>query len=274
MRRILGICALVGVLFVGFFVVAPSCQIDSQTISSTNQTKNQKTQRYICTTFGTLFVRKLFDVANRRDKEITALSTLAIALFTIILAVASGLQYCAIMASIRESRRIAAVQARFTKKSLDLAREEFISTHRPKIIVYGVDFGGSPNEDEKPIPVTFRYVNSGVSTAYVTEIGSRVIHLVNKPNLPNDVQFRLAQIPFPIEVKSGMHGFGITIDKMTPWSPRALNALVGKESVVCVGYLVYEDDNGTKRQTGFCREYDPASKRWKPVKDDDYEYSY
>jgi hypothetical protein len=174
------------------------------------------------------------------------------------------------MASIRESRRIAAVQARLTKSSLDIAREEFISTHRPKIIVYGVDFGGSPNVAESQIPVTFRYVNSGVSTAYVTQIGSRVLKLVNKLTLPNDVQFRLAEIPFPVEVKSGMHGFGITIDKMAPYSPRALT----KEWVVCVGYLVYEDDNGTKRQTGFCREYDHASKRWKPVKDDDYEYSY
>jgi hypothetical protein len=274
MRRTLGTCALIGVLLVGFFVVAPSCQIENQSEDKTKITNTDKPNQYKCPAFGTLFFSKVFDIAHGRDKEITALSTLAIALFTIILAVASGAQFCAVMASIREARRSAIIQTQLTRKSLDLAREEFISTHRPKIIVYGVDFGGSSNEDERPIPVTFRYVNSGVSTAYVTEIGSRVLHLVNKVALPNDVQFRLAQIPFPIEVKSGMHGFGITIDKMTPWSPRALNALVGKESVVCVGYLVYEDDNGTKRQTGFCREYDPSSKRWKSVKDDDYEYSY
>jgi hypothetical protein len=198
---------------------------------------------------------RLASIANQWGVLITAFATVAIGYFTYTLFITS------------------ATQAQLTRESIDLARQEFISTHRPKIIVYGVDFGGTPNDSEQEIPVTFRYVNSGVATAYVTQIGTRVIHLF-KSTLPNDVQFRIAQLPYPIEVKSGMHAFAITVDTMPSTSPNLLKALEGVEKVVCVGYLVYEDDNGTKRQTGFCRAYDRSSNRWQPMNDDDYEYSY
>src|SRR5258708_3940273 len=111
MRRTLGVCALIGALLIGFFVVAPSCQIKNQSIEKTKNTETRKSNQYECPSFGTLLLRKTFNIAQTRDKEITALSTLAIALFTIILAVASGLQYCAVMASIREARRGAIKQA-------------------------------------------------------------------------------------------------------------------------------------------------------------------
>jgi len=48
---------------------------------------------------------------------VTAVATIAIALFTIVLA------------------RVTGQQARLTRQSIDLARAEFVSTHRPRIIV-------------------------------------------------------------------------------------------------------------------------------------------
>src|SRR6266403_1778265 len=50
------------------------------------------------------------------------------------------------------------------EKQFSLARQEFISTHRPKITVYSLAFAGSM-ADTKPIPISFRYVNSGDSDA-------------------------------------------------------------------------------------------------------------
>jgi hypothetical protein len=156
-------------------------------------------------------------------------------------------------------------------QQFELARQEFISSHRPKIIVWGFEFGGDAAGDE-PIPVTFRYVNSGDSVALVTEFGSSVFRL-SEPVIPTSLQFRHQEIEPPIEVESGMHGFRLTKDTISPAEIIAAGAWPG-DKIVCVGYVLYRDRNGTRRQVGFCREFNSVTGRWDTLKDDEYEYSY
>ncbi len=40
-----------------------------------------------------------------------------------------------------------------------------------------------------------------------------------------------------------------------------------------MGYLLYRDDNGLKRKTGFCALYLPDTKRFQRISDPDYEYA-
>ena len=40
------------------------------------------------------------------------------------------------------------------------------------------------------------------------------------------------------------------------------------------GYIDYLDNIGTKRRTAFCRQYNPTTRRFTAIDDDDYEYSY
>jgi hypothetical protein len=80
----------------------------------------------------------------------TALATVVIASFTVVLALVT--------------RR----QARLTREALKLARDEFISTHRPKIIVRTFEYCG---DGGGRIGAAIRYVNAGDTVATITEIG-------------------------------------------------------------------------------------------------------
>jgi hypothetical protein len=93
---------------------------------------------------------------DENNPTITALATVAIAAFTIVLAIVTNRQ------------------ARFTRESIELARDEFNATHRPRITVRGFQTltGGLADED---VSVIFLYVNTGDSDAIVTEIGTKII---------------------------------------------------------------------------------------------------
>jgi hypothetical protein len=124
---------------------------------------------YYCA--GYKFVWTLGRTVQRYNGAITAFATAIIGAFTIVLAYVTNRQ------------------AKLTRESIDLAREELVSTHRPKIVVYGLGFvGDSPNADsdsEEPIRVSFRFVNSGDTPAKITMIGTKLIHLF-KTTMPSD----------------------------------------------------------------------------------------
>ena len=185
------------------------------------------------------------------SSTITAIATAAIGYFTYTLYTTS------------------AEQSRLTRESIELARQEFVATHRPKIIVYGMEV--SLPGDDKPRHVHFRYVNAGDTDASVTSIESHIHYskgMVVRAGL--ELQ-RHDVIEQPILVRSGANGFAITPD-----GAGFINLVrSGKDGVVfCVGVIVYRDSNGIERRTGFCRWFDGQSERWKKLEDDDYEYSY
>jgi hypothetical protein len=159
-----------------------------------------------------------------------------------------------------------------TKESVDLARQEFVSTHRPRIIVYGLAFGGRFSEN-KPIPISFRYVNAGDSDAQVTGFGSHIFSL-SETMMPAEIRFTHQEISPPIDCPSGKHGTRLTPDTIHPDIVIAADVMDDPEKIVCVGYVLYRDGNGTRRQTGFCRQFDLSAGRWIKMQDDEYEYSY
>jgi len=197
----------------------------------------------------------IVDFLEKYNGAVTAVATAFIAAFTIILA------------------RVTGKQARLTREAIDLARQEFISTHRPRITIYSLAFGGSM-ADANPVPISFRYVNSGDSDAKITGVGSRIFHLRAGDMLPGEIQFKHEEITPPIDVPSGMHCIKLTLDTMRPATVLAAGAKSDTEKIVCVGHVFYRDGNGTRRQSGFCREFDLATGRWIKMQDDEYEYSY
>jgi hypothetical protein len=195
-------------------------------------------------------------------EDSTGFFTLWTALFTATLAISTFLLW-------RSTRDLSEAGL----EQLRLAREEFISSHRPKISVYGFNLGGDIDGDT-PIPVTFRYVNIGDTNAHVIGFGSYISrHDINIP-LPGDVVFEHQEIVPPIEVPSGKHGFRLTSAKLDPSQLVTLGEICDNDRLICVGYIIYKDGRGVSRQTGFCRRYDIGAGRWIAVKDDEYEYSY
>jgi hypothetical protein len=99
------------------------------------------------------------------------------------------------------------------------------------------------------------------------------MHL-SEPAIPAGLQFRHQEIDPPIEVESGMHGFRLTPDTINPVEIVTFGTVADTDNLVCVGYILYRDRNGTRRQVGFCRHYDFNTGRWVILSDNEYEYSY
>jgi hypothetical protein len=159
---------------------------------------------------------------------------------------------------------------RATKDAVDLARQEFTATHRPKIIVHGMEVK-LPGDERRH--VHFRYVNAGDTDAFITSIVSRILWTA-KSMVPADIEFsRHDVIKEPILVPSGKNGFAITPDGVD-FVTLVRSGRGGHDTAFCVGVVVYRDTNDIERRTGFCRRYDSERERWLKVEDEDYEYAY
>jgi hypothetical protein len=206
-------------------------------------------QQYRCASYE--IATSIFALLEQHNALITAIATVLIGYFTYTLYTTS------------------AEQSLLTRESIEFARQEFVATHRPKIIVYGMEV--SLPGDDKPRHVHFRYVNAGDTDASVTSIESH-IHYSKGMVVRAGLELRRHDvIKQPILVRSGANGVAITPD-----GAGFINLVrSGKEGVVfCVGVIVYRDSNSIERRTGFCRWFDGKSERWKKLEDDDYEYSY
>jgi hypothetical protein len=155
-----------------------------------------------------------------------------------------------------------------------LTRKIFVATHRPKVIVHGLEH--ATDSDVKPrIGVQLHYVNIGDTAAKVVEIGSKIIPAAGVPKPGIDIpaqrlrkrwlgggEFR----EFPIY--SDMTDHELIVEHMR--EVRDFPAV----QLFCVGYILYEDMDGRSRKTGFCRRYDADTRTWAKVESPYYEYAY
>jgi hypothetical protein len=193
-----------------------------------------------------------------RADNLTAVSTLVIAVFTIALAFATYFQY------------------RLTRKAIDLARQEFVASHRPRIILKDVHL----TADE----VHYMLVNVGDTDATIVEswilaefiehgnrlrplrspghddLGRLVIAAGESRDLtyllPGEISFA---IKFPDSRKIAIEG-----------KP----AVFGERYFV--GVIVYEDGLRVRRRSVFRRKWDDASLtfiRLTPEQERDHEYA-
>lgn len=149
-------------------------------------------------------------------------------------------------------------------------RRQFDATHRPLIVVRV----GIRNIHLQSTPVEVRCVaaNSGATDARIVQTACVILNtdyvlpgaLNMVPIVPTDEQSTIApgsafrwdahsESIFPAEF-DGYERMG--------WR------------IFCVGFVVYLDKNGARRQMGFCRVYNRKTQRFDPTNDPDYEYSY
>jgi hypothetical protein len=159
-----------------------------------------------------------------------------------------------------------------TKEAASVANKEFISTHRPRIVLHSIKFGSAEDMDD-PVPIEFRYVNIGDTKGHVTEIGTRLIY-TKKDMVESDLDFKVDKIIPPMEIESGAFGFRLTAEKNDFGLDAAMHVRADPVKLFCIAYIVYRDDMETIRQMGFCRQYNPETHRWIYVNDSEYEYSY
>jgi hypothetical protein len=197
---------------------------------------------------------------NENNGAVTAVATLAIAGFTLILWLATS------------------QQARLTGDTIALAREEFLTSHRPLLIVHSarvLEADQSKSPDDQPLRVEFGVINAGTSagTATGSAVYLDVLYPIDRPYLPRLPRNDLI-LPRPYEVG--------TTDTITVETDRyGYGMFIGNRDKIpyLSGWIVYEDRRGHARTTYFCRQFDrfPGSNidgRFVPVDDPDCEKTY
>lgn len=154
--------------------------------------------------------------------------------------------------------------------SADLARKEFLVTHRPKITIRSCKPNmGNMGPDHK-VTCTFLYQNEGESKAYILEIGTRVFRS-EKPwtSMDRAIQFGDPD-KTPVVVQSGE-------DRTYETPVRALDVdQWGDDSWWFAGYIKYSDraEGGTIRKMGFLRRWKALTRDWVKYPSDEHEYNY
>jgi hypothetical protein len=198
----------------------------------------------------------------------TAVATVVIAAFTIVLAVGGS------------------IQAWLTRQAISLAREEFISGQRPKIVIRQIVIWQSTVQktisDGEFVPFIaderfcghLDLANIGATTATV-EFFCGIFHCRESP-LPMVPPYNKLEIdrqdPLVIlkagerRTLGGLYGTPLTMDIVFRIS-------IGTARLYAMGWVRYTDDRKVARETRFCRLWDRFEHRFRSIDDPDYEYS-
>lgn len=209
------------------------------------------------------------------DSAITALSTVFIAIFTLTLSLATkGLFAMAERQAedMRVSLRIAKDSADAAVESTKLARAEFASTHRPRLIVRRIYFKSDST-------VAYEVANIGAAGAEILDAKNMVCF----DKLPTgDPNVGVSAFIAADYVHAGTYFefvHGIADDKVIEeFSSRKGYAKVGATKAIkptyFLGHIAYKDSLGISRRTAFCRVYDFGTERFMPIPNADQDYEH
>jgi hypothetical protein len=176
---------------------------------------------------------------------------------------------------------VAIWQGRLLRGQIQLAREEFISTHRPRLRVSNFDThspgdirqGREPFKQNETVAGQFYITNVGGTTAIVTAIGCWVNWWTGslprvRPYEGKDPNTRIQSSLAPGQ------SMPILFNSEEPL-PQDIGSIRQRSSgwgLYVLGWIEYRDVMGYRRRTEFCREWRPETQRYAPVNDNDYEY--
>jgi hypothetical protein len=196
-------------------------------------------------------------VSGHHD-DITALATVAIAAFTLTL------------------WRATTKQARLTRASIDLARQEFLSSHRPELKIHSLrllDFSSQPPPSEQPLRASFAVINAGTSACAVT--GSAVyLEYLEQPDRPYLPELIRNDVIGPRRFEVGATDNAVTVQSDQYGGLVHLGAAETRKVLYLNGWVTYDDDAGSTRTTFFSRQYSHATERFTPVDDPECNCTY
>lgn len=158
-----------------------------------------------------------------------------------------------------------------TKRTADLAREEFIATHRPKIRVRAVQFTDAQRSKPGKYPVSFICRNEGETRAIIINLATAFIGSAVPARITNPPKFRNRKVSILLDV--GAEITFTSASKMTLDDNVRSAIATDHWGEFFVGVISYLDGNEVARKIGFARKCDIFG-MWKPHDDDEYEYSY
>jgi hypothetical protein len=166
------------------------------------------------------------------------------------------------------------------RRTVDLARQEFNATHRPRIRIKHVWLKEQLAVGKEAV-VDILYTNVGDAKAIVDNFG--VGFTIGPAGQPIPGRLALDKISMPSEV-----GLGITIDLQgvrtgPSFDTGTINSInLGATWLYCFGFVEYYDGGPKETQrvkrTAFCRRYKPglggAPGRFWPLEEPDTDYEY
>ncbi|HEY1723591.1 MAG TPA: hypothetical protein VGG27_20265 [Magnetospirillaceae bacterium] len=153
-------------------------------------------------------------------------------------------------------------------KQTKIQREEFLSSHRPKIKIRYIAF---PAPSYNAIPVAeIRAANVGESDAKILELGVDIFTYI--PTEPEKTVFdaRPESMSEEVIVMPGKEAaIGIKA-KRGVYSSEEVSKIQRKElQLRIVGIITYTDSTGIQRSSSFSRIYDPDIRRFRRVDEND-----
>jgi hypothetical protein len=190
----------------------------------------------------------------------TAFATLLTALATMILALCTY------------------VQARLTREMIKVARDEYVASHRPKLILRQA-FSLITDPLEATIVVQYTITNIGETRCWMTSchLGVELVSELKYPlfvmtpdmSYPNNV-------PFIGAIGPGESKALTFIDKTLRWDQQNRRSWTSPAGIHFVGHITYLDEPGSNviRQMAFRRKYDIETQRFHRIWDTDNEHEY
>lgn len=174
---------------------------------------------------------------------------------------------------IRRGANDATIAAKAAQTSAELARSEFIATHRPRLRVYGFEVDGWDTHGV-PLSVLFRAQNVGESPARILRVEG-TIFIAPRNTLPLQRAIHLGFIrDRDLPLASGERDAFEVDDGPVLTEYNATAVYAGQTPVYCIGRVTYRDDNMVEREIGFCRRFRFRPYQVETVSDEDYEYAY
>lgn len=196
------------------------------------------------------------ETTDANGELLTALGTIAIAFFTWTLWNTSK------------------EQGVLTRESVNLAREEFLFSNRPHLVVRNVTCRNASPGDE--IKISFEIINNGNSPAHIVASAFKV-HDVNCSET-------FAALPFVAVGEPPKNALGgvtlipsAVLRKSFTTEGRWNEAHFHDHGVHTAGFffagkILYRDNMGNQRRLGIMRRLDVSSRRFRPVNDPEFEY--
>ena len=218
------------------------------------------------------------------NDKVLVYSTLALTVATILLALFTYRLWSATVKMSKDAKDTSDRQAaemtkslEFTQKSIDLAKQEFVFTHRPRLIIRSISVKTRDNplfglENGKPFQFEWCVVNTGDSPCEIVESSINT----SWDTIPFDTKSLYFDQPM-MNGKRILPGafepFKFTSDIVFDGPPVQHTLQTEKKAIYFYGFIKYRDDITTVRYTAFCRSYDPVAKRFIASDNSDCEYA-
>jgi hypothetical protein len=217
-------------------------------------------------------------IGNLRPEDWTAYATVAIALFTATLFLVTNRQ------------------VRLARDALDLAREEFISSHRPRLRIRNVIVNDvqvnitapgqqATQRDRRPPFQPNNQITGQLSVANIGDTEARVVtshcevFWTDKPlpmRRPYEFKADNVFVPDGIKIAAG-HSIPGSFNSTKLMTEIGHAIALGRDTwkIYVMGWILSIDKRKISRRTAFCREYrhiDGGRGRFYPIEDQDYEH--